>query len=376
MSAATTASTRTVNSPSATRARSSSPAVTSSGDADHRRRRPAGAPRTPAPAWPRATARPRARGCARAPSRPGPGGGRAPGASGRSSASTSSARSSTIRCGRSIQGRAERAGETPLLPVDAAPVRRGRAPGRAAAVPAPAPRRRPARPSSPRRSAWRPAGRPPGRAAARPARARSRRRPAYGTRPTARTNCSSENGSRSSTLPPPRATMITSTSGSASSSSHRLDDLRHRVHALHRHVAHLEAHRGPAPPRVLQDVPLGRRGAPARPARSSCGRKGSGRLRSSGEEPLRAPGSASTAPAGRAVRRCRPGLSPPPAATAGRAARTTPAWRAPRPARPRRPRRRPRRRPGGSRSRPRRCRARGRAASGTPRPRRAAARAG
>ena len=39
---------------------------------------------------------------------------------------------------------------------------------------------------------------------------------------TARTSCSSENGSRSSTLPPPRATMITSTSGERVQLLHRL----------------------------------------------------------------------------------------------------------------------------------------------------------
>lgn len=37
----------------------------------------------------------------------------------------------------------------------------------------------------------------------------------------------------------------------------RRDHLRHRMHALHRHIAHLEADGRPAMPGVLQDVPLG-----------------------------------------------------------------------------------------------------------------------
>ena len=76
---------------------------------------------------------------------------------------------------------------------------------------------------------------------------------------TARTSSSSENGSRSSTLPPPRATTITSTSGCRVQLAHRLDHPRHRVDALHGDVAHLEAHRGPAQPGVLQHVVLGGR---------------------------------------------------------------------------------------------------------------------
>ena len=74
---------------------------------------------------------------------------------------------------------------------------------------------------------------------------------------TARTSPSSENGSRSSTEPPPRATTMTSTSGSRSSDLDRLDHLAGGVHALHRGVLHGEVHAGPAPPPVLQDVALG-----------------------------------------------------------------------------------------------------------------------
>ena len=80
-----------------------------------------------------------------------------------------------------------------------------------------APRRRRGRPAWRRRSAWRRGRRRPGRAAAGPARGRSPRRPACAAGATARTSASSENGSRSSTEPPPRATTITSTSGCRSS---------------------------------------------------------------------------------------------------------------------------------------------------------------
>ena len=74
---------------------------------------------------------------------------------------------------------------------------------------------------------------------------------------TARIRASSENGSRSSTEPPPRATTITSTAGSRSSDLHRLDHLAGGVHALHRGVLHGEAHAGPAAPPVLEHVALG-----------------------------------------------------------------------------------------------------------------------
>ena len=156
----------------------------------------------------------------------------------------------------------------------------------------------------------------------------------------------------------------------------RLDDLRHRVHALHGDVAHLEADGRPAAPGVLQYVPLGGRG-PAAHQPDQLRQEGQRLLALRREQPLGGQRPSSAAPAGRAARRRRPAVSRWPAATAARAARTTRAWRARRRARP----------PlttsatasktcriaGHAR---RRCRARGRAASGTRPPRPAAATAG
>ena len=57
---------------------------------------------------------------------------------------------------------------------------------------------------------------------------------------TARTSRSSENGSRSSKLPPPRASTITSTSASLIEPLQRRQDLRHRAGALHGRLDHPE----------------------------------------------------------------------------------------------------------------------------------------
>ena len=79
---------------------------------------------------------------------------------------------------------------------------------------------------------------------------------------TARHSVSSENGSRSSTLPPPRASTITSTSGSRSSTRSASTICGDRQRALHGDVLDPEPHRGPAGGRVRHDVVLGGRGAP------------------------------------------------------------------------------------------------------------------
>ena len=92
-----------------------------------------------------------------------------------------------------------------------------------------------------RRSAWTRARRRPGRAAA--GRARGRWPTTTGVRIacTARSRASSENGSRSSTEPPPRATMTTSTRGVALEPVEAVHHLGGGALALHRGVRDLEA---------------------------------------------------------------------------------------------------------------------------------------
>ena len=121
------------------------------------------------------------------------------------------------RAGRASTGRRAQRVEPGLLPRAASrrAACRSRCAGRVDA--GAAPRRRRGRRAWRRRSASRRGRRRPGRAAAGPARGRSRRRRACAARWTARTSASSENGSRSSTEPPPRATTMTSTSGCRSS---------------------------------------------------------------------------------------------------------------------------------------------------------------
>ena len=134
----------------------------------------------------------------------------------------------------------------------------------------PGPAGRPARPSRRRgrgRPAWRPGWacrrgrRRPGRPAGCPARGRSprRRASAGGDRPA---EVSSENGSRSSTLPPPRASTITSTRVGVERPQ-RPGDPRRRAGALHRRLEHPEAGRRVAFLRRLDHVALGRRVAAA-----------------------------------------------------------------------------------------------------------------
>ena len=76
---------------------------------------------------------------------------------------------------------------------------------------------------------------------------------------TARISASSENGSRSSTEPPPRATTMTSTSGWRSSRAERLHHLGGGALALHGGVGDLEGDVRPAAPGVVEHVALGGR---------------------------------------------------------------------------------------------------------------------
>ena len=73
----------------------------------------------------------------------------------------------------------------------------------------------------------------------------------------ARTSPSSENGSRSSTEPPPRAITMTSTAGSASSRRSPSMTAAAAVRPLHGAVVHREPHGRPAPPGGDQHVALG-----------------------------------------------------------------------------------------------------------------------
>ena len=113
------------------------------------------------------------------------------------------------------QGRAgQQRLELVQLAVDQAadrPSGRARAPAAPAGPPRPTSRRRRARRAWRRRSASRRGRRRPGRGWGSRARARSRETTGVVQACTARIRASSENGSRSSTEPPPRATTITST---------------------------------------------------------------------------------------------------------------------------------------------------------------------
>ncbi len=104
---------------------------------------------------------------------------------------------------------------------------------------------------------------------------------------TVLTNCSSENGSRSSTLPPPRATTITSTSGSASSSSTACTTW---ATAFTPWTAVLRTSKRTAGQRRRAFSRTSRSAADARPQTRpmSCGRKGSGFFRSSAKSPSEA----------------------------------------------------------------------------------------
>lgn len=101
---------------------------------------------------------------------------------------------------------------------------------------------------------------------------------------TVRTTSSSEKGSRSSTLPPPRATMITSTSGRASSS---LTACTTCGTAFTPCTATLRTSKRTAGQRRRAFSSTSRSAAEARPTTSpiSCGRNGSGFLRSSANRP-------------------------------------------------------------------------------------------
>ena len=72
-----------------------------------------------------------------------------------------------------------------------------------------------------------------------------------------RHSVSSEKGSRSSTLPPPRAMTMTSTAGSRVELAQRVDDLRHRVRSLHHGIADRESHGRPASRGDRHDIALG-----------------------------------------------------------------------------------------------------------------------
>ena len=151
---------------------------------------------------------------------------------------------------------------------------------------------------------------------------------------TARSRPSSENGSRSSTEPPPRAITITSTVGVAVEPAERLDHLGRRAGALHRGVADREPDRRPAAAGVLEHVALGgavRRGDQADRARAGTAAGACARRRTA-PRPRAAGGGARC---GRAARRARPCGSRGRRATACRGWRRTTAWRAPRPRRPR-----------------------------------------
>ena len=74
---------------------------------------------------------------------------------------------------------------------------------------------------------------------------------------TARSRVSSENGSRSSTLPPPRAMTMTSICLSASSACTAFDDFGHCIRALDGDCLDSELHCGPATLGVLQHVAFG-----------------------------------------------------------------------------------------------------------------------
>ena len=88
---------------------------------------------------------------------------------------------------------------------------------------------------------------------------------------TARTIASSENGSRSSTEPPPRAMTITSTAVVGVELADGLDDLGDRRRALDGDVADLEPHGGPAAARVLERRRARRRTRARTPARRRRG---------------------------------------------------------------------------------------------------------
>ena len=118
-----------------------------------------------------------------------------------------------------------------------------------------------ARRVGPRRWGSRRARRPRGRAAVRPARARSPRR-WRGGRDTARSSVSSENGSRSSTDPPPRAMTMTSTSGSGSSSCSASIDLGTAAVPCTAMLRTSKRTAGQRTPGVLDHVVLGRTARP------------------------------------------------------------------------------------------------------------------
>ncbi len=147
------------------------------------------------------------------------------------------------------------------------------------------PRRRRARGAGPRRSASTRVRRRPGRAAAGRARGRWPRRPGCVTACTARIRPSSENGSRSSSEPPPRAITMTSTSGLPVEALDRLDHLGRRPRALHRGVRHLEADRRPAARGVVDDVALGG-GLRRRDQPDAAGEEGQRPLELGREQPL------------------------------------------------------------------------------------------
>ncbi|CAM5704995.1 hypothetical protein SGLAM104S_06539 [Streptomyces glaucescens] len=101
---------------------------------------------------------------------------------------------------------------------------------------------------------------------------------------TARTSCSSENGSRSSTLPPPRATMITSTSSISSSSFTAWTTCGTAWTPC---TATLRTSKRTWGQRCRAFSSTSRSAAEARPQTRpiSCGRKGSGFLRSGANSP-------------------------------------------------------------------------------------------
>ena len=242
-------------------------------------RRPAAARRTPAPASPRGTARAPGRGCASSSesARSSRCRRRAPAAVD-AARRPSSSRSSTIRCGSSIDGRASARGQTALLPVEQAP----RAPQRTVPQqphPVQLLARRPVRPSWRHRSAWRPrtsaTRSSSGRVRLVPDR-RDDRRAAGRDRPDQLLV-----GERQQVLhaaAAPRHDDHIDLAGRVEL-LHRLDDLRHRVRALH---GRLRTSKRTAGQRRRAFSSTSRSAAEARPLTSpiSCGRKGSGRLRS------------------------------------------------------------------------------------------------
>ena len=198
-----------------------------------------------------------------------------------------------------------------------------------------APRRRRGRPAWRRRWAWRRGRRRPGRAAAGRARGRSRRRRACGTACTARISPSSENGSRSSTEPPPRATTITSTRASRSRRSTASITSAAARRALHGGVRRLEGDRGPAAAGVLEHVALGG-GVGRGDQPDAAGQERQRPLELGRRTAPRPPAADGAARAGRAARRGRPAGSRGPRARGCRGWRSRTAWRARRRWRPRR----------------------------------------